>query len=166
MSRADASVLAIDPGPVTSGVVILRRAPSATGGFVIDYATAELENPKVRLYVEACKKDGSVDGFAVESMMPYGARVGNETFDTLMFIGELKFLTRQLGREARLINRHGVKSHVCLTTKANDADLRDALLLKFGVTKKDAGKKGSPLHGVKSHAWAALALAVTFLETD
>lgn len=165
MSRADASVLAIDPGPLTSGVVLLRREAGAPGGFVIDYATAELESKATRRYVEDCMKDLSA-AVAVESMMPYGARVGNETFDTLMFIGELKLLTRQLGREARLINRHGVKSHICLTTKANDADLRDALLLKFGATKKDAGKKGSPLHGVKSHAWAALALAVTFLETD
>lgn len=176
MSRADNSVLAIDPGPTHSGVVLLARVPSAVGGFEIAFLDAEMENHKVRGTLSSWSQGDQLgrdipqagsQRVAIETIMPYGARVGMETFETCFFIGELKLLTWQrIGANARLINRHQVKSHICQTTKATDADLADALRVKFGVSKKEAGKKGSPLFGVKSHSWAALALAVTFMETD
>ena len=56
-----------------------------------------------------------------------------------------------------------VKMNLCHSAKANDADIRQALIDRFGPGKQKAiGLKGSPgpLYGVSKHCWAALALAV------
>ena len=70
-------------------------------------------------------------------------------------------------KEAYFISRREVKLHVCGRSAATDADVRAALIDRFGPGKEKAiGKKASPgpLYGIKSHMWSALALAVTFHE--
>jgi hypothetical protein len=54
-----------------------------------------------------------------------------------------------------------VKMHLCGNQQAKDKNIRQALLDKVGPVgvKKTPG----PCYGVKSHAWSALAVAVTAL---
>jgi len=54
--------------------------------------------------------------------------------------------------------RKDIKLHLCGTNKAKDANVRQALIDCLGPpgTKKSPG----PTYGIKSHLWAALALAV------
>jgi hypothetical protein len=56
------------------------------------------------------------------------------------------------------IPRGEIKVHLCRSTKAKDANVRQALIDRFGApgTKKAPGV----LFGVTSHCWAALAVAV------
>jgi hypothetical protein len=64
--------------------------------------------------------------------------------------------------QVRKVYRQQVKLHLCGSPRAKDANIRQALLDKLGPqgTKKAPG----PTYGVKSHAWAALAVAVTAAE--
>lgn len=103
---------------------------------------------------------------AIESISSYGMAVGAEVFSTCIWIG--RFVQAWRDPDAvRLLYRKDVKLHLCGTTKAKDTNIRQALLDKFGPGKDVAiGKKAQPgpLYGVKSHAWSALAVAVTASE--
>jgi hypothetical protein len=91
---------------------------------------------------------------ACEMIASYGMAVGREVFETCVWIG--RFLQAHRGPH-RLVYRKDVKLHLCGSPRAKDANIRQALLDKHGAvgTKKNPG----PLYGIKSHAWAALAVA-------
>jgi len=57
------------------------------------------------------------------------------------------------------VYRKEVKIYLCGSMKAKDPNIRQALIDRLGDpgTKKNPG----PTYGVKSHAWSALAVAVT-----
>lgn len=65
---------------------------------------------------------------------------------------------------AHRIFRRDIKLHLCNSVRAKDANIRQALIDRYGGKEKAIGKKKSPgpLYGIKSHMWAALALAVTY----
>ena len=97
----------------------------------------------------------------VEMVASYGMPVGKEVFETCVWIG--RFMQVWHDPDAvRLIYRRDVKLHLCGSARAKDGNIRQALIDKLGPqgTKKAPG----PTYGVKSHAWAALALAVTAAE--
>jgi hypothetical protein len=99
----------------------------------------------------------------IEGVASYGMAVGKEVFETCIWIGRYYQRCTDLGKEPTLLYRLAVKSHLCHSAKAKDANIRQALIDRYGHpgTKKAPGK----LYGISSHAWAALALAVTFSET-
>ncbi len=100
---------------------------------------------------------------SIEMIASYGMPVGFEVFDTCVWIGRFVQAWHEPDRVV-LCTRMAVKNHLCHSSKAKDANIRQALLDKLGPqgTKKNPG----PLYGVKSHAWAAVAVAVTVLETQ
>jgi hypothetical protein len=73
-------------------------------------------------------------------------------------------------KAVRLIYRRDVKLRLCGTVKAKDANVRQALIDMFPKTGggkiPQIGTKAQPgpLYGVASHAWAAVAVAVTALD--
>ena len=93
----------------------------------------------------------------------YGMPVGAETFETCLMIGRILEIWERRNIPHRLVFRREVKMHLCGTMKAKDPNIRQALIDKLGVvgTKKNPG----PLHGVSSHLWAALAVAVFAIDT-
>ncbi|NII07239.1 hypothetical protein HBF25_12680 [Luteibacter anthropi] len=99
---------------------------------------------------------------AIEMIASYGMPVGAEVFETVRWIGRFQQACRD-PEAVRLIYRKDVKMHLCGTPRAKDANIRQALIDKLGApgTKKSPG----PTYGVKSHAWAALGVAVTASET-
>jgi len=96
----------------------------------------------------------------------YGMAVGREVFETCLWIGRFMECARD-PEAVNLVYRRDVKLHLCGTSKAKDANIRQALLDMFprtgGGKTPQVGTKGQPgpLFGVSSHAWAALGVAVT-----
>ncbi|RXN88219.1 hypothetical protein C7R54_15615 [Achromobacter aloeverae] len=103
---------------------------------------------------------------AIEMIASYGMPVGKEVFETCLWIGRF-VQALETPEEARLLYRKDVKMHLCGTTKAKDANVRQALLDLFprtggGKTPQIGTKKQpGPLYGVSTHAWPALGVAVT-----
>jgi len=147
-------ILAIDPGTTESGWATLtdEGVPLCRGVMPNDDLLASLFN-------YASHKGYTL---AIEMVAHYGMPVGREVFETCVWIGRFQQKWRAPD-EVRLIYRRDVKLHLCGSSRAKDANIRQALIDRLGPigTKKDPG----PLYGVKSHAWAALAVAVTAFDT-
>ena len=138
-------LLAIDPGTHESGFVLFD------GQSVLD--TGVIPNDDVMARVRAHQGP-----LAVEMIASYGMPVGREVFETCVLIGRM--IEAHEGAQT-LVYRRDVKLHLCGTARAKDANVRQALIDLLGApgTKKAPG----PTYGVKSHAWAALGVAVTAL---
>ena len=146
-------ILAIDPGTTHSGLVILKdgRVTSAQ----ISTNAEILEELAIH----------STTPVAIEMIASYGMAVGKEVFETCVWIGRMEQVAGP--ERVRRIFRKDVKMHLCGTTKAKDTNIRQALIDLYGGKAEAIGtvKKQGPLYGVKSHAWAALAVAVTAANT-
>lgn len=147
-------VLAIDPGTTESGWVRFCN------DHVIDAGV--YDNDDMLDMVAA----GGYDDLAIEMIASYGMAVGREVFETCVWIG--RFLQASKDPAAvRLVYRRDVKLHLCGTSKAKDPNVRQAVLDLFprlgGGKTPQIGTKAQPgpLYGVTSHAWSALAVAVT-----
>lgn len=147
-------VLAIDPGTTESGWVIYD------GGKVIEARVSA----NVDLVEMLSELSFQVSHLAIEMVASYGMAVGKEVFRTVWWTGRFAdrwfLLTRRMPME---IFRKEVKLHLCQTPRAKDANIRQALIDKLGPPGKKA--EPGPTYGVKSHAWAALGVAVTAAET-
>jgi len=142
-------ILAIDPGPERSAYVIWNE------GLVVD--SGWTDNASVREWVAYYAR--KQQRIAIEMIASYGMAVGASVFNTCVEIGRMVEVAKSYGVDAELIFRKDVKLHVCGSPRAKDANIRQALMDTYGPvgTKKQPG----PLYGVKSHVWAALAVAVT-----
>ena len=150
-------IMAIDPGTRQSGVAWL----ASDGKSVM--ASSVLDNENV-LKLIASNAESGLCRVAIEMVASYGMAVGKEVFRTVWWTGRFAdrwfLLTRRMPLE---IFRKEVKLHLCQTPRAKDANIRQALIDKLGPPGKKA--EPGPTYGVKSHAWAALGVAVTAAET-
>ncbi len=140
-------IFAVDPGTTKSGWVLFDA------GRVVDSGVHD--NHDLLRWVQAGQ---GADILAIEMVASYGMAVGREVFETVRWIGRFQQAWRD-PEAVRLVYRQEVKLHLCKTTKANDANIRQALIDKYGApgTKKAPGST----YGVSSHAWAALGVAST-----
>ena len=100
----------------------------------------------------------------IERVASFGMPVGEEIFETVFWSGRF---AECWGRRVHRVKRHEVKAHLCKHPRANDAHIRQALLDRFGPGKEKAiGSKvqPGPLYGIHADEWAALAVAVTWLD--
>lgn len=146
-------ILAIDPGTVESGWCIYSSKRVIASGVEDNHAILRMV------------KDWNY-AIAIEMIASYGMPVGKETFETVVWIGRfIQAFVRPI--EVRLVFRKEVKLFLCGSLKAKDPNVRQALLDMFptsggGKTPQIGVKaKPGPLFGVSSHAWSALAVAVT-----
>lgn len=150
------NLLSIDPGPVNSAFVIYD------GQKVLDYGL--WANDILLKCLERDVFNVHVDQVVIEMIASYGMAVGAEVFETCVYIGKI-WQTIVLCREwpMELMYRKEVKMHVCGSMKAKDANIRQALIDRFGPqgTKKNPGA----LFGITKDKLAALALAVTYYDT-
>lgn len=147
------ALLAIDPGTTHSGWVLMRDGKPWDSG--VD------ENSDM---LNQISDWGGAD-IAIEMIASYGMAVGKEVFETCLWIG--RFVQVAGPERVRLVYRKDVKLHLCGSPRAKDANIRQALIDRWGGKAEAVGtiKKPGPLYGVKSHAWAALGVAVTAMET-
>lgn len=145
------NILAIDPGTSESGFVLFSY------GKVLESGVESNEDMLGRVY------RGQADNLAIEMIASYGMPVGREVFETCVWIG--RFVQRwSKPHEVNLVYRKDVKIFLCQSTRAKDPHVRQALIDLIGPqgTKKAPG----PTYGVKSHAWAALAVAATVAQIN
>lgn len=145
-------LLAIDPGPEQSAWLYYDGRPLARGiapnTEVLDVAGAHV-----------------ADALAIEMVASYGMAVGAEVFETCVWAG--RFIQRwsdETGGPVHRVYRRDTKLHLCGDSRAKDANVRQALIDRYGPGKEAAiGRKATPgvLYGITSHLWAALAVAVT-----
>jgi len=146
------TLLAIDPGTTQSGFVVWDNR----GLRIVDSGVLSNDEMRLRIHFDTRQQ---VTQVAIEMIASYGMAVGKEVFQTCLWIG--RFMECSETGLPQLIYRKDVKIHLCGTARATDSNIRQALIDKLGVvgTKRCPG----PLYGVKSHAWPALAVAVTAL---
>lgn len=155
-------ILAIDPGPVKSGYVIFNGQRVIESGHVANEEILDL------IYsMDLGEK------IAIEMIASYGMAVGKDVFETCLWIGRfLQASIEYFKTGTELIYRKDVKMKLCGTTKAKDANVRQALIDMFepiggGKTPQiGTSKQPGPLYGVSSHAWPALGVAVTALAKE
>lgn len=151
------TILAIDPGTTESGWCIYHPDRGILGAGV---KPNDLILDEIRYQ--------PVDHLAIEMIASYGMAVGKEVFETCVWIGRM-VETFRAPSDVRLIYRRDVKLHLCGTNQAKDANVRQAVVDLFprtggGKTPQVGTKKQpGPLYGVTSHAWSALAVALTAL---
>ena len=139
-------VIGIDPGPEQSAFVMFD------GGSVLDRGI--LENAELALH--PLWKQPLI---FCEMIASYGMAVGASVFNTCVWIGRfIEYGRQEGGHDLTRVFRKDVKLHLCQSPRAKDANVRQALIDRLGPqgTKKNQG----PTYGVRSHEWAALAVAV------
>jgi hypothetical protein len=143
---ANSFVVGIDPGPEQSAYVEFNGRRVCRHGI--------LPNKEM---------NGMITFFAhspifIEMIASYGMAVGASVFNTCTAIGWMEAVADSWGIEAQRVFRKDVKLHLCQSPRAKDANVRQALIDRLGPqgTKKAPG----PTYGIKSHEWAALAVAV------
>lgn len=148
-------ILALDPGPaMTAWCELVDGEPSRTD---------KVSNLDLLTSIRSGLM-GAADVFAVEMIASYGMAVGKEVFETCLWIGRFVEAYESKYAPALLIYRRDVKLFLCESNRANDANIRAALIDRFGPGKDKAiGKKScpGPLYGIKGDEWSALAVAVT-----
>jgi hypothetical protein len=97
----------------------------------------------------------------VEMIASYGMPVGREVFETCLWIG--RFI-EAWNSSYSLLYRRNVKLHLCNSARAKDANVAQALRDRFG--EKGTRKNPGVLYGIRGDEWAALAVAVTWWDTQ
>lgn len=147
-------ILSVDPGTTESAYVLLDKDLHPVLFDII---------PNAGMLDEIARLSPRADSFAVEMIASYGMAVGAETFETVFWIGRFWQVAESHGiKNLAKVNRMEVKMNLCHTTKAKDANVRQALIDRFG----EVGKAKAPgfYYGVKSHIWSAIAVAVTYTD--
>lgn len=151
-------ILAIDPGNVVSAFVVLYGTRLVEYGKWGNYA----------LLSHLRKHPGSgvsIDAYVIEKVSSYGMAVGYEVFDTCEWSGRFFEAIESRGGDVHRLYRQDIKLHLCGTSRAKDANVRQALMDRYGG-KAAIGRKKTPgpLYGVSGDVWAALAVGVCWQE--
>jgi len=151
-------ILALDPGCSRSALVALDERV-VVGAWLEDNGSirerllqADVGVPRTSMLV-------------VEQVEGMGMAVGAEVFETVWWSG--RFMECWRGPSTRL-TRRAIKLHLCGHTRANDTNIRMAMLDRYGPGRAAAvgtTKQRGPLYGLKADLWQALAVGVTYLET-
>lgn len=143
-------ILALDPGTTETGFVLFEEGRVTVSGIA--------PNDLLLATLPSYSTDTAL---AVEMIASYGMAVGREVFETVWWIG--RFTQAWCDPDAVVrVYRQEVKLHLCNSVRAKDANVRQAIIDRLGPpgNKKNPG----PTYGVKSHAWAALGVALTVAE--
>ncbi len=149
-------ILAIDPGPIESAWVLWDGARLE--------AFAKEPNEAVLARVKHVR--GNVSACLIEQIVSFGMPVGGEVFETCFWSG--RFAEAFGADDVYRVPRLTVKLHLCQDSQAKDANVRRALVDRFGGKDAAIGKKSAPgpLYGLSGDSWAALALAITWLDQE
>lgn len=153
-------LVAIDPGPEESAfVVFVDGAPTSFG----KKPNVELLLPLARL--AECNQSAKL---VLEMIASYGMPVGAPVFQTCVWIGRFIQIWTSNGAPHALITRQEVKLELCGNRAAKGANIRQALIDRFGPDKRKAiglKHKPGPLYGVKDDVWSALAVGIAYQTT-
>lgn len=150
-------VLAIDPGNVESAYCFIDSDTLEPGLF------GKIDNNSIlpMLYMYTYNK------IVIERVASYGMAVGRDVFETCEWVG--RFTQAALPLAADYIYRRDEKLHICGNPRANDSNIRRALIDRFARhdLKNGRGTKTRPdwFYGFKADVWQAYAVGITYIET-
>jgi hypothetical protein len=147
-------ILAIDPGNVQSAFVRWDTDKDEFAKFCTQPHLGLEDNKS--LYEIFPMLSIEIEQVCCEMVQSYGLGVGRTIFETCVFVGEIKSISRMCGIPFKMYGRPTIKGQV---GGKNDAEIRASLRLRHGEAKK-----GEKLEGVKKDIWAALALATALTE--
>ena len=133
IARVAPRIVAVDPGSESSGVVLFDPVCSEP----VVYA-AKVENDHLLAWLHAKAIPYDVAGWhhltgphvlVVEMMRARGMPFSNDEMRTLVWLG--RFIEAWRGEWAE-VYRQDVKLHLCGSAKARDANIRAALIDRFG----------------------------------
>lgn len=163
------TILAIDPGTTESAYLLLVDGKISEFGKVLN---AEILNVIGRIQYH---HEHSV--CVIEEVRSYGMAVGQEVFRTVFWTGMFAHAWGEV--DLRFLGRKQVVIHVCGQPKAKDANVRQAMLDRWGPAKVErvthgTDRKGKattktikvdgPTAGISKDVWAALAIASMALD--
>lgn len=157
-------VTGIDPGPSQSAWVTLDGKDVVEHGYMdSDKLADSMSCGKFRDQVVAC-----------EMVASYGMPVGEDTFETVYWIGRFASCclfggARNFYRLYRKQDREfpSILMHMCKTNRAKDSNVRQAIIDLYdpvggGKTPQvGTSKARGPLYGISKHNWQAMAVAIT-----
>jgi hypothetical protein len=148
-------ILGIDPGPEKSAFVTIRNSD------IISHSITPNEEAIIGFMTRTFQP--LYDAVVIEMVASYGMAVGASVFDTCVWIGKFWHCLTSHTNSIKTVFRRDIKLHFCGSMRAKDANIRQALIDRFGVpgTKKNPGK----LYGIKADEWSALALCVYWQDT-
>lgn len=157
-------IIGIDPGPVTSGLVVISRSLRVT------HASATAYTNDV---VAAIERTSDVEAVACEWLTSYGSAVGASVLDTARAVGRFEQSAADRGLLISLHLRAGVAARLTGQARATDAQLHEAVRAIYRARGLATGGGADPCRGiasrpgplleVRSHAWDALAVALAWL---
>lgn len=149
-------VYGLDPGPEKSAIVLLSdnydcKAWYLTNDLVLLMLSNSDQYPTTKPVL------------VIEKIASMGMAVGAEVFETCFWSG--RFAQAYTGPMHR-ITRGEVKMNLCGTMRAKDANVRQAIIDRFGGKERAVGKKKAPgpLYNISGDKWSALAVALTWLD--
>lgn len=159
-------ILAIDPGNIESGVVLIRERD------LKPIFAEKVDNNELLQYIydKCCGYFDSYNYVAIEMVASYGMAVGKTVFDTCVWIGRLQEAISNVypGVDIQFIYRKDEKMNLCNSMKAKDSNITQALIDRFAPNTPNKGKgtKKEPgwFYGFKSDIWAAYAVGVTYYD--
>ncbi len=151
-------ILAIDPGNIESGYVILDKdlRPIEIG---------KIKNEELKYILELPSTKETIKYYAIEMIASYGMGVGQSVFETCVWIG--RFI-EVIGDKYKYIYRKDEKMNLCGSMKAKDSNIVQALIDRFAphTSNKGKGTKKEPgwFYGFKKDIWQAYAVGVTYYD--
>lgn len=151
-------VIAVDPGDVRSAFVVLDEDDASV------LRHGKVRNEELATCLAEWRREPAYAVLVIEMIASYGMPVGATVFETCVWIG--RYLQIWNGPHVR-VYRGEVKLHLCKSSRAKDANVRQALIDRCGPGRARAiGTKRAPgpLYGITADRWAALAVGVTYLD--
>lgn len=159
------NVFAIDPGNEQSAYAVMNEQAGQDYGLI---EFGKLPNKEcMRKMLDWLDRISSPNKVVIERVASYGLAVGREVFETCEWIGRFsQEAEKQVPVE--YIYRKDEKITICGNMKAKDSNIRQALIDRFATKdlKNGKGTKKDPdyFYGVSKDCWAAIAVAVSYLD--
>ena len=159
-------ILAIDPGNMQSGYVLVEHDGEEIRRVL---EVGKVDNTDIFRVLRTSISPDGVD-VAIEMIAGMGMPVGQEVFDTCVWIGRFweAATTKTWAQAVRKIYRREEKLYLCGSLQAKDANIRQALVDRYAPGQPNYGKgtKQKPgfFYGFSADMWAAMAVAVTYFD--
>jgi len=159
------AVLGIDPGPEESAYAVWDGVRIADKGKVDNTEMIDMLGRQTLTFRfgPGPRRIVHVTRIAVEMVCSFGMPVGADVFETVFWIG--RFCQRTNLPHTRVLRRD-IKMHICNSSRANDSNIKHALVERFAPGKPNFGKgtKKKPgfFHGVAADMWQAFAACVVW----
>lgn len=151
-------ILSLDVGTTQSGFCIVDSETYKPKYF------GKIENSELIKIA----KTFDYDVLVYEEFQSYGTQMGISTITSITWNGRFIQIAKDRQKEVIPIYRREVKMNLCNSVKANDSNVRYALISRFAKFdfKNGKGTKNEQdwFYGFKADSWSAYGIACTYLD--